>query len=140
VLPGFDVGLFRGVTVRARAPVVFRWLCQLRVAPYSYDWLDNLGRRSPRTLTPGAERLELGQRVMGIFELVGFEPDRHLTLRLRKPGISTWTISYLSRRATRRVSPAREAGRASGPGCATGSAAKSSLARLDQRCGGSCST
>ncbi len=88
--------MFRGVTVRAGPPTVFRWLCQLRVAPYSYDWLDNLGRRSPRMLTPGAERLELGQRVMGIFDLVGFEPDRHLTLRLRKPGIfPPLAVSYL---------------------------------------------
>ena len=96
VLPSYDVGLFRGITIRAAAPVVFRWLCQLRVAPYSYDWLDNRGRRSPRALTPGAERLELGQRVMGIFELVAFEPDRHLTLRLRKPGIfPPMAVSYL---------------------------------------------
>ena len=111
LLPGFDVALYRGVTVRAPAPVVFRWLCQLRVAPYSYDWLDNLGRRSPRTLTPGAERLELGQRVMGIFELVGFEPDRHLTLRLRKPGIfPPMVVSYVRRAARHtRVSLAREA-------------------------------
>lgn len=75
----------RAVTVRAPAPVVFRWLCQLKMAPYSYDSLDNFGRRSPRTLTPGAELLETGQRVMTIFELVGFEPDRHLTLLLTTP-------------------------------------------------------
>ncbi|MFF8829421.1 hypothetical protein [Streptomyces sp. NPDC015131] len=75
----------RAVTVRAPAPTVFRWLCQLKVAPYSYDSLDNFGRRSPRTLTPGAELLETGQRVMTIFELVDFEPDRHLTLLLTTP-------------------------------------------------------
>ncbi|MFF2023057.1 hypothetical protein ACFVW2_14825 [Streptomyces sp. NPDC058171] len=74
----------RAVTVRAEPGVVFRWLCQLKVAPYSYDLLDNLGRRSPRRLTPGAERLEVGQRVMTIFRLVDYEPDRHLTVLLDK--------------------------------------------------------
>ena len=72
--------LFRAVDVRADRTTVFRWLCQLRLAPYSYDRLDNRGRRSPQTLTPGAERLEVGQRVMRIFRLVHFEPDRSITV------------------------------------------------------------
>lgn len=76
---------FRGVTVQAPPAIVYRWLCQLRVAPYSYDLLDNLGRRSPRTLTPGVERLAVGQPIMTIFDLVSFAPDRHLTIRMR-PG------------------------------------------------------
>lgn len=77
-----DASYFRAVTVRAPAGRVFRWLCQLRVAPYSYDWIDNGGRRSPRALTPGADDLALGQPVMRIFQLVEFETGRHLTLRL----------------------------------------------------------
>ena len=74
--------LWRGVDVQAPAPVTWRWLCQLRAAPYSYDWIDNFGRRSPRTLTPGLERLAVGQPVMRIFRVASFVPERHLTLTL----------------------------------------------------------
>jgi hypothetical protein len=95
-----DAACWRGVSVRADAATVFRWLCQLRVAPYSYDWIDNLGRRSPRTLTPGLEQLEVGQRVMSIFELVAFEPGQHLTLRTRRFAPGAWpvvAVSYVAR-------------------------------------------
>jgi len=72
--------LHRAVDVGARPQTVFRWLCQLRVAPYSYDLLDNGGRRSPRSLTPGLERLQAGQRVMRIFRLVEYEPGSSITV------------------------------------------------------------
>ena len=67
---------------------MFRWLCQLRAAPYSYDWLDNAGRRSPQRLTPGLDALEVGQRFQRIFELVEFDPDRQITLRPRDAGLA----------------------------------------------------
>lgn len=75
-----EAAFFRAVDVEAPQAVVFRWLCQLRAAPYSYDTLDNLGRRSPQELTPGLERLERGQRVATIFSLVKFEPAETLTI------------------------------------------------------------
>ena len=101
IFPSYSEAYFRAVSVRAEPAVVFRWLCQLRVAPYSYDWIDNRGRTSPRQLTPGLERLEAGQPVMGIFDLMTFETDRHLTLRLRRPGVfPPLAVSYLvARRA-----------------------------------------
>jgi hypothetical protein len=81
--PNLMATYFRAVTVRAPSTVVFRWLCQLRVAPYSYDWLDNGGRTSPQQLTPGLEELVLGQKVMTIFTLKDFEPDRSITVATR---------------------------------------------------------
>jgi hypothetical protein len=78
-----DAALYRGVTIEASAETVFRWLCQMRAAPYSYDWIDNFGRQSPRELTPGLDHLAIGQDVMSIFNLIGFEKDRHLTIRLK---------------------------------------------------------
>lgn len=88
LIPGADEALFRGITIDASAEIVFRWLCQMRVAPYSYDWLDNGGRRSPVELTPGLENLAEGQTVMRIFDLVDFATNQHLTLRLKPNGPS----------------------------------------------------
>lgn len=82
-LSGADGEYFRAVDVAAPAGVLFRWLCQLKVAPYSYDLIDNFGRRSPKGLTSGVENLARGQKVMTIFELVDFEKDEHLTLTMR---------------------------------------------------------
>jgi hypothetical protein len=75
----------RAVTVEAAVSTVFRWLCQLRVAPYSYDWIDNRGRRSPRALVPGLEKLAVGQGFCVIFRLVSFEPGKQVTA-VMKPG------------------------------------------------------
>ena len=41
---------WRGVTVRTTPERVWPWLVQIRLAPYSYDLVDNLGRHSPREL------------------------------------------------------------------------------------------
>ena len=78
----------RSRRTRAPADVLYLWLCQLRRAPYSYDWIDNLGRRSPRNPDPRLCTPSPGDRFMTIFTLVDVEPGRSLTLRLR-PGPPT---------------------------------------------------
>lgn len=83
LLPDSDDVLYRATDVDAPPPVMFRWLCQLRLAPYSYDLIDNLGRRSPRHLVDGTDDLRVGQRVATIFELASFERDRHVTIIVR---------------------------------------------------------
>lgn len=54
---------WRGVTVAASADRVWPWVTQLRAAPYSYDWVDNLGRRSPRRLL-GLTEPRVGEHFM----------------------------------------------------------------------------
>jgi hypothetical protein len=84
------VQLDRAISIDAPPSVVFAWLCQLRVAPYSYDLLDNTGRRSPRSRTPELTDLAVGQpfvRIFGrahVFELAAFETNEHITLRPRQ--------------------------------------------------------
>jgi hypothetical protein len=91
-----DAALFRGITIDASPNTVFRWLCQMRAAPYSYDWIDNGGRQSPRKLTPGLDNLAMGQDMMRIFILIGFEPNVHLTLRLKTKSAASRTFGDIA--------------------------------------------
>ncbi len=87
-----DEPYFRAINVKAPTQILFRWLCQLKVGSYNYDSIDRLERiffpvkdsisdhPSPKQLLPGVENLALGQRVMGVFQLVEFEQNRHLTI------------------------------------------------------------
>ena len=93
-LPVADLVVDRAVSVDAPAPVVFRWLCQIRVAPYSYDKLDNLGRQSPQQLVPGLEQLALGQRFGVIFSIVDFVPGEHITAEHRGPVFGHVVLTY----------------------------------------------
>ena len=52
---------WRGVEVAAPAAAVWPWVAQVRLAPYSYDWIDNRGRRSPRDLA-GLPEPRVGDR------------------------------------------------------------------------------
>ena len=76
--------LFRGVDVAAPDAVTYRRLCHIAVAPYSYDWLDNGGRRSPTELITGIDDIAVGDRMM-IFTVVAFRRDVHVTLRITAP-------------------------------------------------------
>ena len=64
----------RAVEVDAPPALVWRWICQIAVAPYSYDWIDNLGRRSPRELSAGDP--SVGDR-MQVFRVTAVEPGHH---------------------------------------------------------------
>ncbi|HEX4224838.1 MAG TPA: polyketide cyclase [Pseudonocardiaceae bacterium] len=74
---------WRGVDVAAPAEAVWPWVAQVRLAPYSYDWIDNLGRRSPRELR-GLPEPEVGERFTAVGghqmgRIVSVDPGTQLT-------------------------------------------------------------
>lgn len=74
---------WRGVTVHAPPGDVWPWVAQIRLAPYSYDWIDNRGRRSPQQLrgldepAPGQHFTAVGGRPAG--RILSVEPGVQLT-------------------------------------------------------------
>lgn len=79
----FDDDYYRAVSIYSAKEIIFRWLCQLKVAPYSYDLIDNFGYKSPDNLSPEAAFLTIGDTFMTIFELLEWEPNHSVTLRLK---------------------------------------------------------
>ena len=74
---------WRGVRVQAPAEAVWPWVAQVRLAPYSYDWIDNLGRRSPMELAgfpeprAGERSTTTGGRELG--RIVSVDRGKQLT-------------------------------------------------------------
>ncbi|SHG99884.1 hypothetical protein SAMN05443575_3053 [Jatrophihabitans endophyticus] len=85
---------WRGVTVAAAPAELWPWVAQIRLAPYSYDWIDNAARRSPRELRglpeprPGENFTAVGGRPVGC--VLSVEPGVHYTGR-----IMGTVVSYL---------------------------------------------
>lgn len=78
------IELWRGVTIHALPEQVWPWLAQVQLAPYSYDVLDNLGRRSPQELRglpdpqPGQHFSTIGGRFR-TGQILAVVPGEHLT-------------------------------------------------------------
>jgi hypothetical protein len=74
---------WRGVDVSAPPATVWSWVAQVRLAPYSYDWLDNRGGRSPRELM-GLPEPRVGERFTTVAgrargRIVSVETGKQLT-------------------------------------------------------------
>jgi hypothetical protein len=94
LVPEPAIAAWRGVTVHAAPEQVWPWLAQIRLAPYSYDWIDNLGHRSPRELRG------LPEPVVGEAFSTGFgRPAGHILAVTPGVSLTGWivgaTMSYL---------------------------------------------
>ena len=86
VVPHPTLAAWRGVTVRADAALVWARVRQVRLAPYSYDLVDNLGRRSPPELLDVPEP-RVGDPFTRAFgrdqgRVVTVDPGRELTAQI----------------------------------------------------------
>lgn len=77
---------WRGVSVDATADTVWARLRQVRLGPYSYDLIDNLGRRSPRA------RRDLAEPVVGDPFTHAFGSDRGRIVAVERGTHLTATI------------------------------------------------
>ncbi|MBO1753995.1 SRPBCC family protein [Allobranchiibius sp. CTAmp26] len=86
VVPDPVLQAWRGVTVHAPAGRVWSWIGQIRLAPYSYDWIDNAGRRSPDRLSDlpapvvGEHFTAVAGRPQG--RILSVVPDQQLTAQI----------------------------------------------------------
>ncbi|MET8063635.1 polyketide cyclase [Micromonospora sp. NPDC005686] len=93
-VPAPTLRAWRGVSVDAPPATVWQWVAQIRLAPYSYDWIDNLGRRSPQLLVGlpepvvGESFTTAGGRRRG--RILAVQPGHHLTA-----GIMGAVLSYV---------------------------------------------
>jgi hypothetical protein len=82
----------RCITIAAPPKEAFPWIRQMgfgRAGWYSYDWIDNLGRKSATTINPEWQFVESGSRVPGgpiDFEAVIVEAPRAFVLGVRPSG------------------------------------------------------
>lgn len=86
VITAPSLQVWRGVTVHVAPDALWPWVAQIQWAPYSYDWIDNLGHRCPRQLldvpppAPGEHFTSTGGRPLG--RLLSVEPPVHYTGRI----------------------------------------------------------
>ena len=99
--PNARIVATRCITIAAPPEAVFPWLRQMgfgRAGWYSYDWIDNLGRKSATTIEPELQTLTSGGVLPGgpaDFEAVIVDPPRALVMRLAQKGRATKNTTFV---------------------------------------------
>ncbi|MEY2641637.1 MAG: hypothetical protein RLZZ368_284 [Actinomycetota bacterium] len=90
----------RSISLTATPEAVYPWLRQMgfrRAGWYSYDLIDNLGRRSARAIDPRWQDVNAGDRVPAgplDFEATIVEPPRAFVLRLGDSGRASRRVRF----------------------------------------------
>ena len=94
----------RSITISAPPLEVFPWIRQMgfgRAGWYSYDWLDNLGRKSATSIHDEWQTVEAGDKVPSgpiSFTAAIVEAPRHFVLEIKSPGRKSaklhFTLAY----------------------------------------------
>ncbi|MBN1415192.1 MAG: hypothetical protein JW973_08845 [Bacteroidales bacterium] len=77
--------LLRSIEIHADASAIFAWLKQLRVAPYSYDFMDNRGKKSPGYIIENLPPLKVNTHFLLAFHIFGFEENSFIVCRFCEP-------------------------------------------------------
>ncbi len=67
--------LIHCIEIQADASDVFVWLKQFRIAPYSYDFIDNRNRKSPRYIIENLPPLKASTHYLLAFHIIEFEEN-----------------------------------------------------------------
>ena len=101
LVPAARLVATRAVTIAAAPSAVFPWLRQMgfgRAGWYSYDWIDNLGRRSASTILNQWQDVSTGDVIPGGgpvgFEVALAEEPRAFVLSLARTGGITDRIAF----------------------------------------------
>jgi hypothetical protein len=101
VVAGARLVATRAVTIAAPPAVVFPWLRQMgfgRAGWYSYDWIDNLGRRSARSVLPEWRQVSTGDVIPGGgpvgFEVMVADEPKAFVLALAHRGSATSRVGF----------------------------------------------
>lgn len=99
--PNARIVATRCITIAASPDAVFPWLRQMgfgRAGWYSYDWIDNLGRKSAMAIEPHLQTLNAGDVFPGgpaDFQAVIVDPPRSLVMKLAQKGRATKSTQFV---------------------------------------------
>jgi len=99
--PNARIVATRCITIAAPPEAVFPWLRQMgfgRAGWYSYDWIDNLGRKSATAIENQWQSLTAGGILPGgpaDFDAVIVDPPRALVMRLAQKGRASKKVNFV---------------------------------------------